>query len=187
MAVTIIGGIILSSTVGFWYGFPIWFAGLILLTGYFMLGTVGSAGQILQSQDFEATEKRLDLTFFPRLLYVTNRAMYYIIKGSIAGYRKDNDTAEDFFNQALALKLPTDNEKGMVLLQLSNINASKQKWNVAKQYLRDLKKLKITEPQLKAQVEMFDKQMSQAGQMKAHRMSARGGMGGGKRRRPKMR
>ena len=51
MAVTIIGGIILSVMYGFWYGFPIWFAGLILLVGYFMLGTVGSAGQILQSQD----------------------------------------------------------------------------------------------------------------------------------------
>jgi len=191
IAIGIIGGTIMSSTMGFWYGFPFIFIGVILLAGYFILGTVGSAGQILQTQDFEATEKRLNLTFFPRLLYVTNRAMYYIIKGSIAGFRKDTNLAEDFFNKALALKLPTDNEKAMVLLQLSNINAAKQKWNVAKQYLRDLKKLKVTEPQLKEQVEMFDKQMSQAGQMKAHGMSVRGKrgnqMGGGKRRRPKMR
>lgn len=189
IALGIIGGTIMSASMGFWYGFPFILAGVVLLAGYFILGTVASAGQILQSQDFDATEKRLDLTFFPRLLYVTNRAMYYIIKGSIAGYRKDNNTAEDYFNKALDLKLPTDNEKGMVLLQLSNINASKQKWNVAKQYLRDLKKLKITEPQLKQQVEMFDKQLSQVGQMKAHGMGGkRGGqMGGGKRRRPKMR
>ena len=191
IALGLIGGIIMSVTLGFWYGFPFILAGLVLLTSYFILGTVASAGQILQTQNFEATEKRLDLTFFPKLLYVTNRAMYYIMKGSIAAQNKGSNDAEVYFNKALALNLPTDNEKAMVLLQLSNINASKQKWSAAKQQLRELKKLKVTEPQLKAQVELFDKQMAQAGQMKSHGMGTitKGRMQGasGKRRRPKMR
>jgi len=38
--------------------------------------------------DFDAAEKRLGLTLSPKFLYVTNRAMYYIMKGTIAGQRK---------------------------------------------------------------------------------------------------
>jgi len=189
IAVGIIGGTILSFTMGFWYGFPLILAGLVLLTGYFLLGTVASAGQLVQMQDFDGAEKRLGLTFFPKLLYVTNRAMYYIMKGSIATQQKDNNRAEELFNKALELNLPSDNEKAMVYLQLSNINASKQKWSLAKKQFSELKKLKVTEPQLKEQISLFEKAMNQSGQIKAQqRMGGTRGMGGGgKRRRPKMR
>ncbi len=194
IAVGIIGGTIMSATMGFWYGFPFIFAGVILLVGYFILGTVASAGQLVQAQDFVGAEKRLNLTKFPRLLYVTNRAMYYIMQGSIATQRKDNNTAEELFNKALSLNLPSDNEKAMVYLQLCNINASKQKWNLAKKQLQILKKLKVTQKDLKEQIALFDKAMSQSGQMKAQQRMVggtrgKGGMMGGsrKRRRPKMR
>lgn len=191
IAVGIIGGTILSATMGFWYGFPLILAGLILLTSYFLLGTVASAGQFVQNQDFAGAEKRLGLTFSPKMLYVTNRAMYYIMDGSIAMQKKDSNKAEELFNKALALNLPTDNEKAMVLLQLSNINATKQKWSLAKKYFQDLKKLKVTEPQLKEQIGVYEKALNQSGQIKAQQRmvgGTRGNMqGGGKRRRPKMR
>lgn len=192
IALTIIGGGILIGTMGFWYGFPIVLIGLALLVGYFLFGTIVSAGKFVQEQDFVGAEKRLNLTFFPKLLYVSNRAMYYIMKGSIASQDKDNKLAEEYFNQALALKLPSDNEKAMVLLQLSNINATRQKWPLAKKYFHELKKLKVTEPQLKEQVALFEKAMSQSGQIKAQQRMMGGTRGkamtgGGKRRRPKMR
>lgn len=194
IAVGIIGGTIMSTTMGFWYGFPFILAGIILLAGYFILGTVGSAGQLVQAQDFDGAEKRLKLTYFPKLLYVTNRAMYYIMQGSIATQKKDNNTAEDLFNKALALKLPSDNEKAMVYLQLANINASKQKWALAKKQVQTLKKLKVTQKELKEQIALFDKAMSQSGQMKAQQRMVGGTRGGRmtqggsrKRRRPKMR
>jgi len=191
IAVGIIGGTILSATMGFWYGFPLILAGLILLTSYFLLGTVASAGQFVQNQDFAGAEKRLGLTFFPKMLYVTNRAMYFIMDGSIAMQKKDSNRAEELFNKALALNLPTDNEKAMVLLQLSNINATKQKWSLAKRYFQDLKKLKVTEPQLKEQIGVYEKSLNQSGQIKAQQRMVGGTRGnmqsGGKRRRPKMR
>lgn len=191
IALGLIGGTIMSATMGFWYGFPFILIGLGLLISYFLLGTVASAGQLLQTQDFNAAEKRMGLTFFPKLLYVSNRAIYYIMKGSIAAQRKDTNLAEDYFNQALALKLPSDNEKAMVLLQLSNINASKKKMSLAKTQFRELKKLKVTEPSLKEQISQYEKALSQFGQMKSQGMGAvkRGRMmtGGGKRRRPKSR
>ena len=191
IAVGLIGGTILSATMGFWYGFPLILAGLILLASYFILGTVASAGQFVQNQDFAGAEKRLGLTFFPKMLYVTNRAMYFIMDGSIAMQKKDSNRAEELFNKALALNLPTDNEKAMVLLQLSNINATKQKWSLAKRYFQDLKKLKVTEPQLKEQIGVYEKSLNQSGQIKAQQRMVGGTRGnmqsGGKRRRPKMR
>ena len=191
IAVGLIGGTILSATIGFWYGFPLILAGLILLASYFILGTVASAGQFVQNQDFAGAEKRLGLTFFPKMLYVTNRAIYFIMDGSIAMQKKDSNRAEELFNKALALNLPTDNEKAMVLLQLSNINATKQKWSLAKRYFQDLKKLKVTEPQLKEQIGVYEKSLNQSGQIKAQQRMVGGTRGnmqsGGKRRRPKMR
>lgn len=193
IAIGLVGGIILSITMGFWYGFPLILMGLIFLASYLLLGTIGSAGQIMQTQDFDAAEKRLDLTFFPNLLYVNYRPMYYLVKGSIAAQKKDTDTAERLFTKALKMNFPSDNEKAMVLLQLSNIHASKQKWNVAKRYFQDLKKLKVTQPEIKEQIAMYEKAMSQSGQVRAQQRMMAGGRGGrqthvgGKRRRPKMR
>jgi hypothetical protein len=185
------GGVVLSFLFGFWYAFVLLLIGLTLLVSYIMLGTVQSAAQMLQVSDFAGAEKRLGLTLTPKLLYVTNRAFFYIIKGSIALNNKDNNLAEDLFNTALALKLPTDNEKAMILLQLANINAVKNKWTAAKQYYKDAKKLKVTEGPIKEQIVQFEKALNNRGQQKA--MMGRGGKGsqammpGGKRRRPKMR
>lgn len=184
------GGIILSILYGIGYSWILILIGILILVSYIMLGTVQSAAEFVQVMDFDGAEKRLDLTLSPKWLYVTNRAFYFIMKGSISMHRGDNDTAEDFFNKANSLKLPTDNEKAMVLLQLANINAQKSKWQAAKNYFREAKKLKITEGQMKEQMNEFEKAFNQQGQMRGQMMGGRkGGMmrPGGKRRRPKMR
>ena len=141
----------------------------------------------------EEADKKLALTLKPDWLYVTQRAFYYIMKGSIAMHRKDMTEAEALFDKALAMDLPSDNEKGMLLLQLANINGSKGKWRAAKNYVREAKKLKITEDPIKAQLLQIEKAVGQSGQIKAARSMGKQGMGmisqGGKskRRRPKSR
>lgn len=191
--VLFIGGILLSIFSGFWYGFPLWLFGIIGVVIYILFGSVNSAAKHIQDGDFINAEKKLNLTWKPEWLYVTQRAFYHIMKGSIAMNNKDMKVAEGHFDHALSLDLPSDNEKGMVLLQLANINATKGKWAAAKKYFRDVKKLKITETQIKEQVDQFGKALGQQGQVKAARtMGRQGGMimqGGGKskRRRPKMR
>ncbi len=189
----LVGGTILAFTAGFWYSFPFLLIGLIGLVVYIFFGSVNSAAKHIQTGDFDEAEKKLALTLKPDWLYVTQKAFYYIMKGSIAMNKKDMDGAEQLFDKALHMDLPSDNEKAMVLLQLSNINASKNKWQVAKNYFREVKKLKITEPQIKQQVAEFEKGLGNAGQIKAARSMGKQGMqmmqGGGKskRRRPKMR
>ena len=192
IAIFLGGGLVLTflSGYGLMYSWPLLLIGLIFLASYIFLGTIQSAAQMVQTMDFEGAEKRLNLTLNPNWLYVTNRAFYYIIKGSMAMNLQKQTEAEGYFNQALDLKLPSENERGMVLLQLANINASKGKWTAAKNYFREVKKMKITEGQLKSQVTEFEKALNQQGQMKSARMGNRRGQmmqPGGKRRRPKMR
>lgn len=186
----LVGGIVLSFVLGIGYTWIFIIIGLLFLASYLLLGTVQSASEMLQKMDFEGAENRLNLTYFPKLLYVTNRAFYYILKGSLAAQKKDNNAAELYFNQALALDLPSDNEKGMVLLQMSGIQAQKNNWTGAKNYFYQAKKLKITEPQLKEQFKQFETAIENRGQMKvAQSMGMKTGqmmMPGGKRRRPKM-
>jgi tetratricopeptide (TPR) repeat protein len=193
IAVFLLGGIVLSFTVNFWYAFPVLLVGIVLVLVYIFFGSVNSAAKYVQSGDFDKAEKILSLTMKPNWLYVTQRAFYYIMKGAIAMNNKEMKEAELLFDHALHMNLPSDNEKGMVLLQLANINGSKGKWNAAKKYFREAKKLKITESQIKDQLSMFERALANSGQVKAARSMGKQGMqmmqGGGKskRRRPKMR
>ncbi|MFK7934964.1 MAG: hypothetical protein AB8G22_15750 [Saprospiraceae bacterium] len=191
IALTLIGGIILAFAYGFWYAFPFLLAGIILVVGYVLLGTVQSAAEIMQTGSLEEAEKRLNLTFKPDWLYKTNRAYFYMIKGNMAMQRKDTEEGEKWLKKAQSVDIPTDNEKAMIELQLANVAASREKWKQAEIHMRNLKGLKVTEPMLKEQITTFEKAFAQRGQAKAQRrmqMSQRGGFRpGGKRRRPKMR
>lgn len=194
IAVFLIGGFAPAFIKGlsFWWGFPFILAGLVLLAGYILLGTVNSTAMLLQQGKIEEAEKRLSLTFWPKLLYVANRAYYYMIKGNIALSKKDTEAGEMWLRKAQEVKLPTDNEKAMLELQLANIAASKGKWNQAQLHFRNLKDLKITETAIKDQIKQFEKALDSRGQMKAAmRMGNPAAAGmmqpGGKRRRPKMR
>jgi hypothetical protein len=191
IGVCLLGGIILSFVMGIGYTWIFMVIGILFLISYLLLGTIQSASELLQKMDFEGAEKRLSLTYFPNLLYVTNRAFYFILKGSLAAHRKDNPTAESFFNQALALKLPSDNEKAMILLQMAGMQAQKNNWTGAKNYFYQAKNLKITEGQIKEQFKQFETALNNRGTLKvAQSMGMKPGMmamGGGKRRRPKMR
>lgn len=163
--------------------------GIILLVGYILLGTVQSAGLLMQGGDMEGAEKRLGMTYFPQWLFQPNRAAFHLFKGTLASARENYELAEEEFTVAQKIGLPSDNEKAMVLMAFINLRARKNNWQAAENYYRQLKGLKITEPALKEQMKELDKAMSQRGQMTAaSRAGFRGGyMPGGKRPRPKAR
>lgn len=182
-------GTILTIVYGFGYGWIFFLLAIILLASYLFMGTIQSASEMVQAMDFEGADKRLNLTYFPKLLYVTNRSIFYILKGSIAAQRKDNKVAEDYFNQALALKLPSDDERAMVLLQMCNIQMMKSNWPGAQNYLTQVKKLKVTQKLIQEQIDQVDKAFASRGNINVARSMGKQGfqmMGGGgsKRRRP---
>ena len=173
IALCLIGGTILTVVYGFWYAFPFLLVGIVLLLSYIFLGTVQSAAELVQQQNFPEAEKRLALTFKPDWLYKTNRAFYYLLQGTMAMNRRDNDAAETWLKKAESIELPSDNEKAMVALQLANIQAGKGNWTNAKAHFNKMKKLKVTEPQLKEQIKMFEKALTNRGQAK-HMMGMKG-------------
>lgn len=191
IAICFIGGTVLTILYGFGYSWILFLIGLVMLGSYLLLGTIQSASEYVQVQDFAGARKRLALTKFPSLLYVSNRAFFYIINGSIDMNEGKTKEAEEYFEKALALKLPTETERAMVLMQMANINASKGKWTQAKNYFRQAKKMNVSEPTLKQQMEQFETALANQGAQM--RMGAGGRRGqqmmrqGGKRRRPKMR
>lgn len=189
IAVFLGGGIILSFIINFWYALPLIVIGLVLLAGYLLLGTVQSAAMLMQSMDFHKVERRLALTLSPKLLYSANRAYYFILKGTIAQQRNKLEEAETWLKKAESLKLPSDNERAMVQLQLANLAASKDKWTQAKAIFHKVKDYKVTDANLKEQIKQFEKALGQQGQVKAARMMGKQGQlggfrPGGKRRRP---
>ncbi|MBI5915279.1 MAG: hypothetical protein HY842_07875 [Bacteroidetes bacterium] len=192
--VLVVGGAAMMATLPWGYGLPVLIIGLILLASYILLGTIQYSAKVMQNgTNYLEAEKWLNLTLNPKWLYVTNRAYYYMMKGTIAQGLNRTDEAEQWLQKAQTIKLPTDNERAAVQLQLAGIAMQRQKVNVAKNYLKNLKELNVTEQSLKDQIKQFDKAIDQQGQMK---MAQRMGMvqkGGiplnprSKRRRPKMR
>ncbi len=188
IALTILGGVALSIAFGFWYAFPFFLIGILLFVSYVLLGTVQTAAQMVETQDLDSAEKRLNLTLNPKWLYVTNRAYFYIMKGSIGMQKGQESEAEEWFKKAEGLKLPTDNERAMVQLQLAGIYAKRNNWNKTKMIMRKIDKMTITEPMIKGQVDQIKQAMNQRGALNPSNMRQAQRMGrGGKRRRPKMR
>jgi tetratricopeptide (TPR) repeat protein len=184
IALFLIGGTIAAFAWGFWWAFPFLLTGIILVVGYFLLGTVQSAAMMLQTGDFMAADQRLNLTYFPQWLYVANRGYFYLLKGTIFSQQKDYETAEKNYLTAQKIGLPSDNEKAMVLLALTNFRLMKNNWPAAENFYRQLKALKVTEPMIKSQIKEFDEAMKQKGQVKAamSRPGFRNTMGGGGKR-----
>ena len=161
------------------------------MLGLVFLGTVGPAAQAMQDADYEKAEQLLKLTPNPKWLYATNKAYYYMLKGTIAIRRKDVAEGERFLKMAEEIEVPTDNEKAMLQIQLAQIALSKGRVKEAKLYFKKAKSLKISEGPIKDQYRQLELALNQSGQMKAamrQGRSAHGMVGGkGKRRRPKMR
>ncbi|MDH3649331.1 MAG: hypothetical protein OEQ53_06585 [Saprospiraceae bacterium] len=185
----LIGGTVLAFLFGFWYAFPFILTGLALLVGYVLLGTVQSAAQLMEKTDFLGAEKRLNLVLNPKWLYSANRAYYYMIKGGLAMQLKRNDEAETLLMKARDTGLPSENERAMVFLQLSNLAVLKNNMQAAKIYLREAKQQKASESQIKEQILQFEKALKNQGAMKKvqHRHRGTTMQPGGKRRRPRSR
>jgi hypothetical protein len=107
----ILGGTALWLSLGFWYGFPFLLVGVVMLAGYLMLGTILSTNQLLSQQRIPEAEERLKLTFFPKILLVGYKGVYFMTLGAIAMQKRDFNTAEKWIKQSLDSGLPTDNEQ----------------------------------------------------------------------------
>lgn len=187
IAASFIVGMILTFAYGFWYALPFFLISIVLLIGYFLLGTVQSASELMQAQQIDEAEARLAMTKFPNLLYSANKAYYYMLQANIAIMRKDTKKAEMLLKKASEIEMPSANETAVVQLQLANMAAQKGSWPEVNQRIQTIKKLSISEPMIKEQVGQLEKAYRNRGNVRVAQRMGGGGGQGGKRRRPKVR
>jgi hypothetical protein len=184
-------GIGLWMAFGFWYGFPFLTTGIVLLAGYFLLGTVLSSFQMIQAKQFDAAEKQLALTKFPKLLLFMMRSQYYMAKSTLAMQRKDFAGAENLTQDALSTGFSSDDERAIAFLQLAGIAANKGNINKAQGYMADIKKLTIKESMIKEEVKKMEQNLKVYQQNKAQSSQFMGMQNGfrpgSKKPRPKVR
>lgn len=156
MALSLVAGIVLQFTLGFGYSFIFWLLLIVLTVGYFLLGTIGSAGKMLNEGNIVGAEKQLEYIKKPEWLLKMYRSYYYMLKGSIEMQKKNTDEGERLMLKAQEIGLQTDNDKALVWLNLANLSYNKRKFQQATNYLRELKKLNVTEPMIVQQIAQME-------------------------------
>lgn len=156
IALFMVGGIALAIAYGIGYSIPFLLVGIILIAGYLLLGTIGSASKALQANDIAAAEKQLTYTKWPQFLYSANKAYFYMLKGVIAMQKKETKKGEELFNKAKEIGLPTDQDKAMVSLNLASMAYNRRNFARAKALLKEAKGYDISEPMLTAQIKELE-------------------------------
>ena len=115
-----------------------------LLYGYFKEGTVVLAAKAYHQQDLKKTEKLLKEIKNPDRLKKSRRGYYEFMLGNIELNRENFSDAERHFQIASRFPLKNQNEKGLVLTQLANLNLRKKEFIKAQAYIDIAKELKIS-------------------------------------------
>ncbi|MVZ62207.1 hypothetical protein [Sphingobacterium humi] len=115
-----------------------------LVWSYLKEGTVYLATQAFHKQDYEKTKRLLAEIKNPDRLRKGRRNFYEFMMGNIALKEDKVEEAEYHFQLASRLPWRRDNEKGMVLINLANINLRKQEYDRVEAYVDAAEKLKLT-------------------------------------------
>jgi|SRR5690606_3440969 len=132
------------------YNFVVYILGGItyLVWSYLREGTVYLATQSFHKQDYEKTKSLLAEIKNPDQLRKGRRNFYEFMMGNIALKENRVDQAEYHFQMASRLPWRKDYEKGMVLINLANINLKKKNYERVSAYLTAVSKLKLTARQI---------------------------------------
>lgn len=115
-----------------------------LLWSHLREGTVYMATQAFHKQDYDRTKQLLAEIKNPDRLRKGRRNFYEFMMGNIALKEERIDEAEYHFQLASRLPWRRDVEKGMVLINLANINLRKKEYDRVKAYIEVAEKLKLT-------------------------------------------
>ncbi len=175
IAVLLIGGIIVSfMPYGLAWSWLLLIPGIVLLAGYFMFGTLASASKAVQMNDLDKAEEQLKWTWKPNWMLKMNRGVYHFLLGSISMNRRDMTSAETHMQNALTVGMPTGDYTAQIYLFLAQMAATKNKMQVAKNYIKEAKACDVSEPQVKDAIKQLEKQIKMVPKghqrMQAHRM-----------------
>ncbi len=119
--------------------------GLILLAWfYFKTGTLVLASKAFNNKNYEKTESLLREIKHPDMLSKTRRGFYEFMYGNIELKRNNFPKAETHFQIATRFPLRNENDMGLVLVQLANLNLRKPDYIKARAYIETAKALKLS-------------------------------------------
>jgi len=136
----------------------IFFGILFIVYGYFKEGTVVLAARAYHKKDLQKAEVLLKQIPDPDRLKRTRRGYYEFIYGNIELKRNNLDEAERHFQIASRFPFKNENEKGLVLVQLANLNLGKREFKKAGTYASAAKRLQ-TGPRVKNIIENLESQL----------------------------
>lgn len=134
---------------------------LFLIYGYFKEGTVVLAAKAYHHQDLEKAEKLLREIKNPDRLMRKRRGYYEYMLGNIELKKENFAEAERHFQIASRFPLKNENEKGLILVQLANLNLRKKEFKKAKAYTSTAKDLKISS-RVKQIIEKLESEIEKA-------------------------
>ena len=117
---------------------------MFLIYGYYKEGTVLLAAKAYHNKDLEKAEKLLREVKNPDRLLRKRRGYYEFMLGNIELKKENFSDAERHFQIASRFQVKNENEKGLILLQLANLNFRKKEFDKAKAYTSTAKELKIS-------------------------------------------
>ena len=143
--------IFVNVQTSFWPSFILYFIGVILLAGHFLLGPMRLIQHAMEEGDLDEAKRIVDGIKFPGLLIKPVRSVYYTIKGNLAMANQDLDTAEIHMKKSISLggKL-TQQAEGPNKLQLGMISMQKGNMKEAESYIRQAIKAGLPDKENKA-------------------------------------
>lgn len=125
-----------SAVIALGIGYLIW--------SHFKHGTVSLAAKAYHTKDLQKAEQLLKEINNPDRLARNRRGYYEFMLGNIELKRDNLVTAETHFQIASRFPLQNENDKGLVLVQLANLNLRKKEFIKAEAYINVAKDLKIS-------------------------------------------
>jgi tetratricopeptide (TPR) repeat protein len=117
---------------------------VLLIWSHYKQGTVMLAAKAFHQKDYNKAEELLQEIKDPDRLSKKRRGFYEFIYGNIELQRNNYEDAEYHFQIASRFPLRNQNDKGIILVQLANLNLRKRQYDKAKAYVEKAKALKIS-------------------------------------------
>ncbi|MGX5688178.1 tetratricopeptide repeat protein [Arcticibacter tournemirensis] len=131
---------------------------VLLIRGYFKEGTVVLAAKAFRNKEYQKAETLLKEIRNPDYLRKARRGYYEFIYGNIELQRENYNEAELHFQIASRFPLSSENDKGIVLVHLANLNLRKKEYDRARAYIEIAKDLKIS-ARIQSIIERIEKEI----------------------------
>ena len=134
-------GFLLGFKVTWWIGWIPIVVAILMVTAYFLIGTMSLIQSYMEAGDIDGAKKLLGMIKYPDLLYKPIRSGYYMLQANFSTVGEDLDAAESQLRKGIEAGLPEKEFEGTAYLQLGAIAMRKGNTKEAYENLRKAVKL----------------------------------------------